>query len=171
MLVTGIREVVTKSKGERMAFVQVEDLTGHGEVTVFPRAYTSEVQALLQSDAPLWLKARTDKEQDADTDEEEGQVKECKLVAEDFRPLAEVCQENRNPLHFWLPKNRLGRDDMLSLRQILEQYPGPVQVIADVELDPGTIYLVAMGPDFNVTPSPELHSRLTAWLQAEAPQA
>ncbi len=168
VLVTGVREVVTKSKGERMAFVQVEDLTGHGEVTVFPRAYTSEVQALLQSDAPLWLKARTDKEQDADTDEEEGQVKECKLVAEDFRPLAEVCQENRNPLHFWLPKNRLGRDDMLSLRQILEQYPGPVQVIADVELDPGTIYLVAMGPDFNVTPSPELHSRLTAWLQAEA---
>lgn len=168
VLVTGVREVVTKSKGERMAFVQVEDLTGHGEVTVFPRAYTSEVQALLQSDEPLWLKARTDKEQDADTDEEEGQVKECKLVAEDFRPLAEVCQENRNPLHFWLPKNRLGRDDMLSLRQILEQYPGPVQVIADVELDPGTIYLVAMGPDFNVTPSPELHSRLTAWLQAEA---
>ncbi len=168
VLVTGVREVITKSKGERMAFVQVEDLTGHGEVTIFPRAYTSEVQALLQSDEPLWLKARTDKAQDADTDEEEGQARECKLVAEDFRPLAEVCQENRNPLHFWLPKNRLGRDDMLSLRQILEQYPGPVQVIADVELDPGTVYLVAMGPDFNVTPSPELHARLTAWLQAEA---
>ena len=168
VLVTGVREVVTKSKGERMAFVQVEDLTGHGEVTVFPRAYTPEVQALLHSDAPLWLKARTDKEQDTDSDDEEGQVRECKLIAEEFRPLAEVCQENRNPLHFWLPKNRLGRDDMLSLRQILEQFPGPVQVIADIELDPGWLYLVAMGSDFNVTPSPELHARLTAWLQSEA---
>lgn len=57
---------------------------------------------------------------------------------------------------------------MLSLRQILEQFPGPVQVIADIELDPGWLYLVAMGPDFNVAPSPELHARLTAWLQSEA---
>ena len=168
VLVTSVREVVTKAKQQRMAFVQVEDLTGHGEVTIFPKSYTPELQALLHSDAPLWLKGHTDNNQDEASDDEEGQARELKMIADDLRPLDEVCREDTtHPLHFWLPKNRLGRDDMLSLRQILEQHPGPVQVIADVELDPGMLYLVAMGPDFNVEPTPELHKQLNDWLSAE----
>jgi len=34
-LVVSVKEVLTKSKGERMAFVGIEDLTGHAEVTFF----------------------------------------------------------------------------------------------------------------------------------------
>ncbi|MDO5536414.1 MAG: DNA polymerase III subunit alpha, partial [Desulfovibrionaceae bacterium] len=175
VLVTSVREVITKAKGQRMAFVAVEDLTGHGEVTFFPRSYTPEIQQLLQSDAPLWLKGRTDRNQDDGSEQqaggfdEEGSqgTREIKIIGEELRPLVEVCQEDMRPLHFWLPKNRLGRDDMLSLRQILEQHRGNVQVTADIELDPGIMYNVTMGPDFWVTPSPELHSQLAAWAQAK----
>lgn len=38
-LVVSLKEVITKSRGERMAFVGIEDLTGHAEVTFFPRSY------------------------------------------------------------------------------------------------------------------------------------
>lgn len=53
MLVTTIKEVLTKSKGERMVFVGVEDLTGHAEVTFFPRSY-AEARELIRAEQPLW---------------------------------------------------------------------------------------------------------------------
>ncbi len=174
VLVTSVREVVTKSKGQRMAFVAVEDLTGHGEITFFPRSYTPEAQELLQSDMPLWIKGRTDRGQEEgasaaavdDDDEAQQGTRELKVIAQEVRPLTEVCQENTSPLHFRLPRSRLGRDDMLSLRQILESHRGGVQVTAEVELDPGVTYQLAVGPEYFVTPSPELHSELAAWAQA-----
>ncbi|MBQ5727862.1 MAG: DNA polymerase III subunit alpha, partial [Mailhella sp.] len=51
VLVTGIKEFITK-KGDKMAFVQVEDLTGHAEVTIFPKTYAA-IRETLQAERPL----------------------------------------------------------------------------------------------------------------------
>ncbi len=170
VLVTNVREVVTKAKGQRMAFVTVEDLTGHAEVTFFPKSYTPELQELLQTDSPLYLTARIDSkaQDDADSEEDEDGQKsrELKLIGSEASLLTDACQADLHPLHFLLPSSRLGRDDILSLRQLLEQHPGPVPVVAEVELDPGTVYYLALGQDFCVRPSPDLHASLAAWGQA-----
>ena len=58
VLVTSIREILNK-RGNRMAFVAVEDLTASGEVTFF----TEELNAsreLLNSEQPLLLTATID---------------------------------------------------------------------------------------------------------------
>ena len=92
VLVTSVKEVLTKSKGERMAFVGVEDLTGHAEVTFFPRAY-AEARELIRAEQPLCLTARLDSQNDEahDADEEnEDAPRELKMLGQSVRPLAEA---------------------------------------------------------------------------------
>lgn len=90
VLVTSVKEVLTKSKGERMAFVGVEDLTGHAEVTFFPRSY-AEARELIRAEQPLCLTARLDSQGDGtqDVDEEnEDAPRELKLLGQSVRPLS-----------------------------------------------------------------------------------
>ncbi len=74
--VNGVREIVTK-KGGRMAFVELEDLTGTIEVTVFPRTY-EEAQKVLTKEGALVVEGKVDLRDDR-----------CQLVAEavsEYRP-------------------------------------------------------------------------------------
>ncbi|MBO5490641.1 MAG: DNA polymerase III subunit alpha [Desulfovibrio sp.] len=166
-LVTSIKEVLTKSKGERMAFVGIEDLTGHGEVTFFPKPYAA-CRELLHADAPICLAARLDKQQaedadptDADGDAEEA-PREIKLLGQHVMPLAEACGNSDTPVCVHIPENRLGREDMLALRNILERFPGPVETHAQVRLD-GHLCLLHLDAALKVSPGPELDKALTAW--------
>ena len=52
-LVSTFREIITK-KGTRMAFVQLEDLTGVMELVVFPNAY-AEYEMEIKSEKPLLI--------------------------------------------------------------------------------------------------------------------
>jgi DNA polymerase III subunit alpha len=77
VMITEIKKVVTK-KGEPMAILQIEDLTGKMEAVVFPKTY-DKVNPSLVTDAPLILKGK------ADTKEEQLQliVNEAELVPAD----------------------------------------------------------------------------------------
>ncbi len=55
-MIAGVRTTVTK-KGDRMAFVQLEDLMGQCEVVVFPRAY-ADYQELLVPDNIILVKGK-----------------------------------------------------------------------------------------------------------------
>ena len=59
-IVTACKEHVTKSKGERMGFVTIEDLTGSVEITVFSDIYAG-CSALLKSDHPLLVIGKLEK--------------------------------------------------------------------------------------------------------------
>ncbi|HEY9297480.1 MAG TPA: OB-fold nucleic acid binding domain-containing protein, partial [Phormidium sp.] len=58
VMITDIKKVVTK-KGESMAILQIEDLTGKIEAVVFPKTY-DKVNASLVTDTPLILKGKVD---------------------------------------------------------------------------------------------------------------
>ncbi|XWK87620.1 MAG: DNA polymerase III subunit alpha [Phormidium sp.] len=77
VMITEIKKVTTK-KGEPMAILQIEDLTGKSEAVVFPKTY-DKVSAALVTDAPLILKGKVD------TEKEQLQliVYEAKLVPTD----------------------------------------------------------------------------------------
>ncbi len=174
VLVTSVREVLTKARGQRMAFAQLEDLTGHAEVTFFPKAYTEEVQALLQSDTPLWIdgtidpKSQEETEQQAEQDMDEngeGQAppREIKILGSRVRTLAEVCQTNMEPVLVTIPPDRLDAQSVASLKRILENHAGPVPCEAQVLLDGEYWYHLALPPELSVTPGPELDRAVQAW--------
>ena len=164
VLVTGIREVITKSKGERMAFAAIEDLTGHGEVTFFPRSY-AEVRQLLHSEQPLCLTARLDKEpedsRELDEDNEDA-PRELKLLGQSLLLMAECCGLNDTPVCVQIPSHRMGREDLLALRNILENHPGPVETHAQVCLE-GHVCHLHLDNNLKVSPGPELDKAIAAW--------
>ena len=163
VLVTGVKEVITKAKGERMAFVGVEDLTGHAEVTFFPRFY-AEARELLRSEQPLCLVGKIDTPQDGgeSMDGEEGTPREVKILGHSVRPLAEACRESALPIGISVPAGRLGREHLLALRNIIQAHPGPVEAYLNVLFDTCECR-IRLGGNFTVTPGPDLDRALAAW--------
>ena len=79
VLVTGLRETLTK-KGERMAFVQIEDLTGHGEVVFFPKTYWPLREILHAERALLELVGTVDVKDDEAIYDDEAEEQEASLL-------------------------------------------------------------------------------------------
>src|SRR6478672_10621224 len=74
VMITSIKQVTTK-KGDRMAIIQIEDLTGQAEAVVFPKTY-ERIHSLLNVDARLMLWSKVDKRDD-----------QTQLIVEDAEPL------------------------------------------------------------------------------------
>ena len=165
VLVTNVKEVLTKSKGERMAFVSIEDLTSHGEVTFFPKSY-AEARELLKSEQPLLLEARLDSRDDAgDRDEENGDeeaTRELKMLGSKVQLLSTACTSSDAPVCITIPVSHLSRENMLMLRGILEKHQGAVEAEAQVVLD-GHQCLLQLGPRYRVQPGPALEQALHQW--------
>jgi len=62
VIVSSIKPIVTK-KGDRMAILKLEDLTGHIEAVVFPRVY-EQIDSLLVADARLIVWGKVDRKDD-----------------------------------------------------------------------------------------------------------
>ncbi len=164
MLVTSIREVITKGRGERMCFAEVEDLTGHAEVTFFPRDY-SQCRELLHSEQPLCLMAKLESAaqgSDSENDESDEGPGQIKLLGHSIRLLEEVCAESDLPILIAIPASRLNEKSLLELRHILQSHQGGTPVTAEVRGD-GYKCLLQLGKDMCVKPGPDLTRRLDAW--------
>jgi DNA polymerase III subunit alpha len=58
-IITEVKDIITK-KGDQMAILQIEDLTGHAEAIVFPKTY-AKVKPFLQADQRLMLWGKLDR--------------------------------------------------------------------------------------------------------------
>ncbi|MCR5563704.1 MAG: DNA polymerase III subunit alpha [Desulfovibrio sp.] len=193
VLIVNKKEITTKKDGRRMAFIEVEDLTGHAEVTVFPDAYAQIRDVLKSSEEqqqPVLLTAAIDQQRDSASDEgfgdDDGDAMESavhglkllitiprKKRREDAgdsqnasRNLAillkEACENNDEPVCVQIPPHRLGREDIMNLRDLLSRYPGPVPTEAVILLDGCRCHL-KLDAELTVQPGPELNKALVAW--------
>ena len=62
VMLTSVKPVVTK-KGDRMAIIQIEDLTGHTEAVVFPKSF-ERIGQHIQADARLMVWGKVDRRDD-----------------------------------------------------------------------------------------------------------
>ncbi len=65
VMIVDIKPVTTK-KGDRMAILQIEDLSGKAEAVVFPKNY-EQVNAFLVTDAPVLISGKIDHKRDEQT--------------------------------------------------------------------------------------------------------
>ncbi|MBV8884164.1 MAG: DNA polymerase III subunit alpha, partial [Chroococcidiopsidaceae cyanobacterium CP_BM_RX_35] len=77
VMLSSIKPLVTK-KGDRMAIVQIEDLTGQAEAVVFPRAY-ERLHPLLTADARLFIWGKVERKEE-----------QTQLIVEDIEPIEAV---------------------------------------------------------------------------------
>jgi DNA polymerase-3 subunit alpha len=156
--ITAKKEIMTK-KGDRMAFCQVEDLTGTAEVIVFPEPFLL-FREELASEEPMLLRAAVLKDDRDQAREEEGEI--LKLRAISLKPLAKAVTEGIAAVSIRVrpPDDRQGF--IKGLQQVLSRYPGenPVQLMLDMD---GFTCLLQLGPRYLVAPSPIFWKDIGVW--------
>jgi DNA polymerase-3 subunit alpha len=110
-LVSGIKELATK-RGERMARVILEDLSGSVETIVFPEVYQSAAE-LLNSEEPLLVSGTLDAGEES-----------CKILVSDVVLLRDVKAKQTSQVHFRLTTPGLDKDQLRQLRDLLLKHRG-----------------------------------------------
>ena len=105
-MITQIKKITTR-KGDQMAFVNLEDLTGVVEAVVFPRTW-QKYASLLQPEAIVLIKGRKSSGGEA-----------VKIIVEDCRPLV---RETRGDLYLKLTSP--SSQTVSNIQSLLRSYPG-----------------------------------------------
>ncbi len=147
VIVTGLKTITTK-RGDRMAFAEVEDLSGSGEMVVFSDVYAAH-RELLAGEEPLLVEAEVGQAQRG----EEGEVTRVKMIARSLRLLREAVAESAAPVQVEVPLQ--DGIDWDGLAQVFSRHPGPAPVLLKVvapefvcQLQVDTRLSVAVGPPF-----------------------
>jgi len=127
-VISDLRERITKSGNGRMAFINLEDLTGRVELLVFTRAYPI-FEPYLKQDEPLLVTARV-------TREGEGDAKQLKLRADSCTTLREARADRTSRARITLPADVVGGAHLDHLQDLLRVTDPtdtvPVDVVVDV---------------------------------------
>lgn len=114
-IVSGLKELITK-KGDRMAFVSLEDLSGSVELVVFPEVYSASME-LLKGEDPLLISGELDVGEEA-----------CKILVTEVILLKDVKETMARTIHVRLTTPGLSEMQMRQLKGIIQQYRGECEV-------------------------------------------
>ena len=142
-LPTEKKEKITK-KGDRMAFVRLEDLKGSVETIVFPDCFAEGGQ-WLSGDVPIMVTGTVDR------DERGVKLKATKII-----PLDQAANAMTTRLRLRLMATGLTRDKLVLLRQTLSQHPGSCRVSLHLTVPGKGEAVLALPPQYRVAPDPEL---------------
>jgi DNA polymerase III subunit alpha len=154
-IVSGMRTTTTK-KGEPMAFVQLEDMTGSVEVVVFNSTYAA-ARALLVEDAVLVVKGRIDHKQQGET----------KLIALEVSAFEAVPE--RREVRLKVDARSAPAGVIRELAGVVRDFPGEAPVYVDLVTSLGP-KLLELGPEYRVDPQPDFFASVQHLLGAAAVQ-
>jgi DNA polymerase-3 subunit alpha len=139
----GVKEIMTK-KGERMAFVRLEDLSGSVEVVVFAEIFRKN-QDLILSDRPLIVRGRLDSE-------DEG----VKVVASEVAPFEGAARRSNTGaqgLHITARSETLDGEKLAALKGMLDGSPGSTPVFLHILYPDGREVLLSPDDRLRVDPA------------------
>jgi DNA polymerase-3 subunit alpha len=144
------KKITTTKKGDRMAYVRVEDLSGSVETIVFPDLFAAS-GALLASDQPLLIDGTLDKGD-----------KGIKLKATRIMSL-EAARERAGGHLEIVVDERVDADGLRRLKTTIERYPGAFPVRLRVRLpDVGRESTIVVGEALRVNPTRALLDEIEA---------
>jgi DNA polymerase-3 subunit alpha len=117
-LVMSLKDFITK-KGTRMAFAQLEDLTGQIELVIFPDSYL-KAELALKSDQPVLL---------AGTLEREGESQ--KILVDRVSVLQDVLQKSKQMV---FKIDATMQPHLAPLSEVFKKFPGSTGVELEIEL-------------------------------------
>ncbi len=117
-LVTSLREIITR-KGTRMAFAQLEDLTDHIELVIFPDIY-KDAEKYLKEDYAILLGGTLEKEGDSK-----------KILVDKVAKLEDILKKSKQAV-FRIDGSMQSK--MPELHHLLFQYPGNTAIEILIEI-------------------------------------
>jgi DNA polymerase III subunit alpha len=142
-IVTGIKLLNTR-KGDRMAFVTLEDLSGFVEMVVFPETYT-EAAELLNSEEALLVKGTVDVGEDA-----------CKILVNEVLSLKDVQERLTRMVHFRLTTPGLEERQLRSLREIMTRYHGDCEALIHLVVPNRSETVISLPEDLRLQASDQM---------------
>jgi DNA polymerase III subunit alpha len=139
-LVSGLKEIVTK-KGDRMAFLTLEDMNGFVEVILFPEVFKAALTCLRGGD-PLLVKGTLDLSEE-----------HVKIKGMEVRSLPESPSSPGKPLHLKIPLSGLTPSRLVDLKEIIEANRGSIKVLLHFIDMNNRETIVALSDQFTVDPS------------------
>ncbi len=146
-IIDTIKEILTK-KGDKMAFLSLQDLNGSCETVVFPSVYKA-VGTLLQKDALIFVKGKIDARDDV-----------AKLLADEIVPLEEVPERFTRLLAITLKTAGLGPEVLQEVRKILMKHKGGTPVYLTLQDPKGRMTVLDSGENLKVATSDVLFDEL-----------
>jgi DNA polymerase-3 subunit alpha len=138
-----IRQTMTR-KGERMAYLTVEDLHGSVEVIVFPDLYQTAA-TLITAEAAVQITGILDRGEKAT------RLKATKLVS-----LADLMVSGYSRVTIQVSSNDASANALVKLREVLHRHPGACPVYLAFTIPNHSESLIAVGPELRVQPNDRL---------------
>ncbi len=145
------KKEITTRKGDRMAFLVLEDLTGSIEVVCFPDIYL-KARELLQSDTPLWVEGVYKKE------DEKGAHK---ILAENIESLDQACKRKASGIIIELEDDRTDESVLTSLKSVIKRHSGRHPVKLAITFKRRGKVLLDLPEEFNTEITEELTESIT----------
>ena len=142
-IVSSIKQITTK-KGEPMAFVTFEDLSGNIETVVFTDLYR-QCDSLLKAEHPLLVKGRLS----IDTENENNN----KIIANEIIPLEKAYEIINPDIHLSCIINKLANPEIEKIKNILKNNPGKSKVFFHVLIPNKSETVISLGETFRTSAS------------------
>ncbi len=148
-LVEGLKVKRTR-RGDKMALFNLEDLTGSIEVILFPEVFNRSLP-LLTSDRPLLVNGNIETGDNS-----------AKIIAQEIVTLDSIRQKDIRAVELRLKEERISREVLKALRDIVFRYPGECGLLFNVDMSDGKAVAISAHDRFNVLPCHELVEEIDA---------
>jgi DNA polymerase III subunit alpha len=132
-IVSSLRYLKTK-KGDRMAVLQLEDLSGSVEAVIFPEPF-QRYQRLLEADAPLFVKGVLDVEDSGNR----------KILVNEIMSLIDLRERMAKFITIHVDLRHTSQNTALQLQSVIGSHPGETNVIFQLEYPKE--YLITLRPN------------------------
>ncbi|MDI6755475.1 MAG: DNA polymerase III subunit alpha [Thermodesulfobacteriota bacterium] len=154
-VVNALKETNTK-KGERMAFVTLEDLHGVVEVIIFAELYKNS-SLLLKSEDPVFIKGRVDAGDE-----------NVKVIASEVLPFEQAVEKLTTTVHLRVRSEGLSQEDLAAIKEIFQDCRGNCPAYLHLILPEEREAVIVLGDEWKLSSSNQLVQRMRDLLGYEA---
>jgi DNA polymerase III subunit alpha len=137
-------------RGDKMAILNMEDLTGSTECILFPEVFT-RCSVLLKSEDPLLISGTVEIGDSS-----------AKIMAQDIVTLDSLRQKSIKAIELKLKEEDISKDFLEDLRDIVFRYPGECRLLLKVGTAKGSEWTISANNRFNVHPCHQLIDEIEA---------
>jgi len=160
-IVTGKRAVYTKRKNQRMLIIQLEDLTGHAEIVVFPKLVEQGMEEYLNEGDLAYLRVTIEEDTRGFGSDDDDTSRQVKLIAQHVGPFNPEVIEVSEYYDLKLPADVINPEIMEAVKATLLRYPGqqPVRLMI-LDADGQEMERHVFPEELRVSPSEALRDAL-----------
>lgn len=153
--VVGNVKLKRTKRGDKMAILDVEDLTGSVQIVCFPDLFKS-ASPLLKGDEPLLITGNVETGDAA-----------AKLLAQEIVALESIRQRAVKAIELGFVRKCPTKEELEDLLDIVFKYPGESKLLFKVNAGSGEEVLISAHDRFNVLPCQELISKIEPLIDGE----